>query len=51
MNDPDIPILINAARARAKVLCLRALDGQGGADDAELLLALAERLERLAAST
>lgn len=48
MIDPDIPVLINAARARARVLRERREKGEHGRGDAELLDSLAERLERLA---
>jgi hypothetical protein len=51
MNDPDIPILIAAARRRAAVLQRTPCDGFTNGNDAALLLALAERLERLAAAT
>jgi hypothetical protein len=51
MNDPDIPILINAARARARVLLVSLTPAEYAGSDGALLLALAERLERLAAAT
>jgi hypothetical protein len=49
MVDPDIEILIKAARARAQVLHTNVVWRGARSVDVELLLALAERLERLAA--
>lgn len=49
MVDPDIDVLIKAARARAHVLTHNILWNGARSVDVELLNALADRLERLAA--
>lgn len=51
VNDPDVDVLVRAARARAAVLSRLPPVWWHDAIDVELLLALAERLESLADET